>query len=286
MAVSSVRLFARLITNTSYKQNNVLFYQNSHTQKLLFHPILLPSMVFTTKRMASFKRKPSKFPQNDIIQRNEELMKKLNPMDERLTRKDIPSDHGYRADSSGQIFSSFIPKTDKSAKNLWESTKAKISSTYAVAMIKRKDTKPFKVIEFAKSAQKKFIDLNNDLQLPRNKNIELRMEEKATLDVLSALEKQFGNPGKKVYWRYVKELERPRVVNAAVGQPPGDNDNVYAQVTVRMCTEQILAIQDRYDRLVLGSLKRPKRVIDYVVFERHLSDTYGNWRICGKINAL
>lgn len=46
---------------------------------------------------------------------------------------------------------------------------------------------------------------------------------------------------------------------------------------------QILAIRDRYNRIVTGDMKKAKSVIDYVVFERHLTDTYGKWRICGKL---
>jgi len=33
-----------------------------------------------------------------------------------------------------------------------------------------------------------------------------------------------------------------------------------------------------------GDPKKPRKVIDYVVFERHLADPYGRWRICGKVN--
>ena len=49
-------------------------------------------------------------------------------------------------------------------------------------------------------------------------------------------------------------------------------------------TLQILALKDRHNRTVTGDAKKPKRVIDYVVFERHLTDPYGRWRICGKLN--
>lgn len=290
MALSSVRFFSRIICTTPYKSSNrtnaLVSYKNFHfniTQKNLIQPTVLP--IYLSQRWVHYKRKPTKFPPDDIITRNEKLMQKLNPMDERLMEKEVPTDHGYKTDSSGQIFSSFIPRKDKSAKYFWESAKAKMQSTYAIAKIKKQETRPFNVIEFAKTAQKKFIDLNNDLQLAQKKSIELRMEEYATLDVLIALKKQFGNPGKKVYWRFVKEVERPRVVNCAVAQAPDSKDDFYAQITVRMCTDQILAIQDRYDRLILGSLKKPKQVIDFVVFERLLSDSYGNWRVCGKINA-
>ena len=34
----------------------------------------------------------------------------------------------------------------------------------------------------------------------------------------------------------------------------------------------------------MGDAKKAKKVIDYVVFERHLADPYSRWRICGKLN--
>ena len=42
-------------------------------------------------------------------------------------------------------------------------------------------------------------------------------------------------------------------------------------------------MKDRYGRLLKGNAKVPKTVIDYVVFERHIVDPYGTWRICGKL---
>jgi len=46
---------------------------------------------------------------------------------------------------------------------------------------------------------------------------------------------------------------------------------------------QILAIYDRFGRLAYGSEKLAKDCLEYVVFEKHLSDEYGSWRVHGKI---
>ncbi|XP_022110025.1 39S ribosomal protein L45, mitochondrial-like isoform X3 [Acanthaster planci] len=54
----------------------------------------------------------------------------------------------------------------------------------------------------------------------------------------------------------------------------------------RLVTERAyptLAIYDRFGRLMLGSEDIPKDVLEYVVFEKHLSGLYGSWRIHGKI---
>jgi len=52
------------------------------------------------------------------------------------------------------------------------------------------------------------------------------------------LKSQFQDPSKKLHWRFVKEVDRPRIVHARVASV-FDNDNLYAQVTVRMHTEQV-----------------------------------------------
>ena len=282
MAVVSIGVISRLMAGKTFPRiNTILLLQNYLRSELLASPV-----VYTSKRWASYatRRRESKFPKEDGITRREELLKKLNPVDKRFVDKEVPADCGVKIDSTGQIFNYYVPQEKKSPGQLWAATKANLKSTYAIAMIKRKGNKPFKAVEFAQIAQKKFIDLNNDLQLKYTKDVELRLKENATLLVVDALKAQFQNPAKKIYWRYIKELRRPRVVNAQIVHV-GDKENLYAQVTVQMFTEQILAIRDRYDRLLVGSLKNSKNVTDNVVFEIHIADPYGNWRICGKING-
>ena len=46
---------------------------------------------------------------------------------------------------------------------------------------------------------------------------------------------------------------------------------------------KILAIYDRFGRLSYGSEKLAKDCLEYVVFEKHIADEYGCWRLHGKI---
>lgn len=46
---------------------------------------------------------------------------------------------------------------------------------------------------------------------------------------------------------------------------------------------QLLAIYDRFGRLLHGSEILKKDVIEYIVFEKHLSNEYGTWRLHDKI---
>ena len=44
-----------------------------------------------------------------------------------------------------------------------------------------------------------------------------------------------------------------------------------------------MAIYDRFGRLAYGSEKLAKDCLEYVVFEKHVADEYGCWRVHGKI---
>ena len=46
---------------------------------------------------------------------------------------------------------------------------------------------------------------------------------------------------------------------------------------------QILAVYDRFGRLIHGHPNVAKDVLEYVVMEKHLSSLYGKWRLHGKI---
>ncbi|XP_076762104.1 mitochondrial ribosomal protein L45 [Xylocopa sonorina] len=87
---------------------------------------------------------------------------------------------------------------------------------------------------------------------------------------------------KTLVWKFVESLEPPRVVHARVTSIIS-KDNHFAQITVRFHNQQYLCIYDRFGRVLLGSETVKKDVLDYVVFEKHLSNTYGTWRVHGKI---
>ncbi|XP_023367004.1 39S ribosomal protein L45, mitochondrial [Otolemur garnettii] len=87
---------------------------------------------------------------------------------------------------------------------------------------------------------------------------------------------------KTVRWRFVESLEQPQVVQIRCSSLVNQS-NLYGQVTVRMHTRQTLAIYDRFGRLMYGQEDVPKDVLEYVVFEKHLTNPYGSWRMHGKI---
>ncbi|KAL8599772.1 hypothetical protein ACOMHN_040482 [Nucella lapillus] len=91
-----------------------------------------------------------------------------------------------------------------------------------------------------------------------------------------------GLDTKTVRWQFVQSLDSPRVVHVRTTEMM-NKDNLYAQVTVRLHTQQILAIYDRFGRLMYGDPEQPRDVLEYVVLEKHIANEYGQWRLHGKI---
>ncbi|EDX13957.1 GD20969 [Drosophila simulans] len=87
---------------------------------------------------------------------------------------------------------------------------------------------------------------------------------------------------KTIRWKFLQSLEPPRVVHARVTEVI-TKENQFAQVTVRFHSQQMLAIYDRFGRLMHGSEIITKDVLEYVVFEKHISNEYGKWRLHDKI---
>lgn len=87
---------------------------------------------------------------------------------------------------------------------------------------------------------------------------------------------------KTIRWQFLGSLEPPRVVHVRCGDII-TKDNIFAQITVRFHTKQTLAVYDRFGRLHHGSEVVARDVLEYVVFEKHIANTYGLWRIHDKI---
>ena len=87
---------------------------------------------------------------------------------------------------------------------------------------------------------------------------------------------------KTIKWNFIKSLEPPRVVHARHAEII-TKENMFGQVTVRFHTQQTLAVYDRFGRLIHGSEVVAKDVLEYVVFEKHLANIYGIWRLHSKI---
>eukprot|EP00118_Oscarella_pearsei_P006416 m.28904 g.28904 ORF g.28904 m.28904 type:complete len:206 (+) comp31094_c0_seq3:162-779(+) len=132
-----------------------------------------------------------------------------------------PPERGYRA--------SLLSK--KGWLQRWEAFKMKLVTTYSIGIIKRY-AKPFKVIAFAKEAEKLFSEVNTALASSDKKSL----LDLTTENAYQGLRKEYHN--QKVSWTLVSTVRRPKVVHARV-IPVLTKENYFAQVTVRLHTTQV-----------------------------------------------
>ncbi|VDI15496.1 large subunit ribosomal protein L45 [Mytilus galloprovincialis] len=132
-------------------------------------------------------------------------------------------------------------------------------------------TFPSEAIEIFKEAQKLIEDVEKN---------EDRLHELVTEYAYPQM--TVGLDTKTMRWNFVDSIEPPRTVHCRTTDLL-TKDNLYAQVTVRFHTRQTLAIYDRFGRLTYGSEDLIKDVLEFVVFEKHISDEYASWRIHSKI---
>lgn len=92
----------------------------------------------------------------------------------------------------------------------------------------------------------------------------------------------FQREYKSIKWNFIKTNEDPKVIQMRTHHLI-EKTNMFAQITVRFNTRQILAIYDRFGYLIYGSDAIVKDVLEYVVFEKNLSDYNGKWRLHSKI---
>ncbi|KGL86509.1 hypothetical protein N301_16685, partial [Charadrius vociferus] len=155
--------------------------------------------------------------------------------------------------------------------------KLKQTAASQLALRKVKDHDPdFSTKTFPEKAQEIFIEAHNCLANFNKQKLHSLVTERCYPEMVR------GNRYKTIRWSFVESLEPPRVVHVRCDSIV-NRGNLYGQVTVRMHTRQILAIYDRFGRLMYGGEQVPKDVLEYVVFERYLVNPYGMWRMHGKI---
>jgi len=155
--------------------------------------------------------------------------------------------------------------------------KLKLKTFRATRKIRKNFDETFDPSSFASTtATDVYIKAHQALAEKREKDLLEYATEKVYPEMLAGVEK------KSMYWKFIKSLEPPKVVHARL-EDFLTKDNSFAQVTVRFNTQQILAVYDRFGRLIHGHPHVAKDVLEYVVFENHVSSLYGKWRVHAKI---
>lgn len=185
--------------------------------------------------------------------------------------------------STGGIFEPYVPpegdgkRTSVTGfiKDKTEFVEKKGKSWNAIRKIKNYD-EDFDKTEFAQHAQDIYLKAHELLAAKDNKGIREYVTERAYPEMMHNVR------NKTVRWKFIKSLEPPKVIHARCTEMIS-KENVFGQITVRFHTQQTLAVYDRFGRLMHGSEIVAKDVLEYVVFEKHLANLYGTWKLHDKI---
>ncbi|KAM7540935.1 hypothetical protein Aperf_G00000026419 [Anoplocephala perfoliata] len=187
---------------------------------------------------------------------------------------------------SGRIFDEYVPPEGDGKSSLLstevvtevkDSIVKKAKTSRAAARIK-KHKPTFTTAGFPSEADAIYKEVLS--LLPKFYDNEERLLELTTEKAFAEMTE--GLKLRTLHWLFAGSIEPPRVVSCRTEEAIGKG-NMFGQVTVRFHTQQILAIYDRFGRLLFGHPTSAVDVLEYVVFENYITDEYGRWRIHGKV---
>lgn len=226
--------------------------------------------------LPNFQEKPSELSQEEMKSRMKE--KGLLPPRHWMERP-------FFIACTGGVFEPYVPPegdgkssalSRTGAKQRFEFLEKKSKSMLAIRKV-RSYEEDFDANLFAEQAQEIYRQAHRILAEPNNKYaIRDYVTERAYPEMM------YNIKFKTIHWQFLKSLEPPRVVHARCTDVV-NKENIFGQITVRFHTQQMLAIYDRFGRLMYGSEILAKDVLEYVVFEKHLSNEYGVWRLHDKL---
>uniref|UniRef100_A0A2M3Z773 Large ribosomal subunit protein mL45 n=1 Tax=Anopheles braziliensis TaxID=58242 RepID=A0A2M3Z773_9DIPT len=185
---------------------------------------------------------------------------------------------------TGGVFEPYVPPegdgrmsaiSREGAKQAIEQLEKKTKSMMAIRKIRSYD-EDFDARDFASQAQDIYIQAHQTMCEKNKYKLREIVTERAYPELMHNV------ADKTIHWQFIKSLEPPRVVHARCTDVI-TKENIFAQVTVRFHSQQLLAIYDRFGRLMHGSETIQKDCLEYVVFEKHLANEYGVWRLHEKI---
>jgi len=194
-------------------------------------------------------------------------------------------EHAVYIASTSDVLDSFIPPEGEGKASIFSLKGAKSSGydpakskgkTFRAVRVIRKFDPEFEPKHFVDDAQDLYIDVHKALSEKKTKELHELVTEDMYPKIMNNMDRV------TIYWDFIKSLEPPRVVHVRQGDILA-KDNTFAQVTVRFFSQQILAVYDRFGRLIHGHPHVAKDVLEYVVFEKHIANMYGKWRMHAKI---
>ncbi|KAF9928815.1 39S ribosomal protein L45, mitochondrial [Linnemannia zychae] len=105
------------------------------------------------------------------------------------------------------------------------------------------------------------------------------LEEICTPSMYAKLNRQLKDRVGRYDWKYHGIVEKPQIVSIRQGQVGG---HVLIQMIVRLHSNQSMGVYDKKNKLIAGDIKKTVPVLEYIVFQRYITDPEDNWKILGK----
>ncbi|KAI9258993.1 hypothetical protein BDA99DRAFT_606192 [Phascolomyces articulosus] len=167
----------------------------------------------------------------------------------------------------------------------WRNLKNNVQNLLSVGLIKYKS-------QYEKWDSRKFLEVAEETYKDMNDAFargDRQMLEEVCLDAMySTLKNQIKGRGHARWeWRYHGEVEQPKIVCVRCVGTTGLSKHGFsvAQATLRMYTKQSMAVYDKKNRLIGGDPNKIHNVLEYVVFQKTISDPEDIWRVYGKVAA-
>ncbi|CAO3650045.1 unnamed protein product [Cunninghamella blakesleeana] len=191
------------------------------------------------------------------------------------------------------VFANYIPpETSPSISDFqrwrltkWRNMKNSVQNLLSVGLIKYKSQyEKWNSGKFLTIAEETYKDMNDAFARGDREILE-----EVCLDAMySNLKNQLKQRNNVRWeWKYHGEVEIPRIVCVRCVGTSGVSKTGFSvgQVTVRMHTKQSMAVFDKKNRLIGGDPNKVHQVLEYVVFQKTISDPEDIWRVYGKIAA-
>lgn len=180
--------------------------------------------------------------------------------------------------SSMMVLDPYVPDSDGQTsivgklKGTLATGKSALVNRRALSVIKNYEGDDFNLQIFAQQSLDIYVKAHQALADKDDKTIFEYVSERGFTQMKAGLDY------KTIHWKFHGSVHDPVIMQIRVGEMMSKL-NKMAQITVKLHTRQTLAIYDRHGRLTNGSPTEIREVVEYLVYEKLLSDEYGLWRI-------
>ncbi|KAI7899796.1 uncharacterized protein BX663DRAFT_519540 [Cokeromyces recurvatus] len=167
----------------------------------------------------------------------------------------------------------------------WRNLKNSVQNLLSVGLIKHKSLyEKWNSRKFLSEAIETYKDMNDAFA----RGDRAILEEVCLDSMYSNLKNQLKHRNNAHWeWRYHGDVEQPKIVCVRCLGTTGLSKHGFSigQVTVKMFTKQSMAVYDKKNKLIGGDPNKIHNVLEYVIFQKTISDPEDIWRIYGKIAA-